>query len=184
MSSLLKLDPTGNYWETTQNCPVQKRKTKIITKKEFFFSINKNKRRARKGEKEVKKDKLAGLKRGKGKRIKNVPSWSDRILLRLFQNPSLGENWCVINDERDKGLNEMVWAAREGGNVELPSEEILQQRIDCTEFNTLSLTTGRKEEEEKKAHWLSSPSLTLLALRKTNKKKQKKIKRQTTTLFP
>lgn len=44
MSSLLKLDPTSNYWETTQNCPVQKTKKNQENRRKsfsFFFLINK-----------------------------------------------------------------------------------------------------------------------------------------------
>lgn len=132
MSSLLKLDPTSNYWETTQNCPVQKKiHNKKVSRKStkefffFFFWLINTRRRARKARDDNSKsedklfvDQSAREKKRKKKCAILIRPNTTEIVLQSF---SL---WWVINDERDKGFNKVVRTARKGRNVKLPSTKM------------------------------------------------------------
>lgn len=85
MSSLLKLDPTGNYWETTN--------TKLPRPKTNFWLIKKSRRKARKKWKEFDRER---------REKKNVPSWSKRILLRFLAAPDeLISMMSVVRDSNE-----------------------------------------------------------------------------------
>lgn len=113
---------------------------KIITKKEFFFSINETK---------YKKSFEARAKWGKDKLVCPEDTDDDRrstakkekikrrkcaILIRpiaieiaaIFLRGRRRRSWRAISDERDKGPGRVVRAAWAGGDLQLPSKAMLR----------------------------------------------------------